>query len=502
MNMHQKLSTILEHLGRGLIERESITRLVLLAALAGEHVLLIGPPGTAKSELARRLRHIFRQPSYFERLLTRFSTPEELFGPVSLRALEEDRFERRTAGYLPQTRVAFIDEIFKANSAILNSLLTLINERKFDNGAERVDAPLECLIGASNELPEGPELGALYDRFLVRLHVGPIQQEDAFVRLLELGDSSFEIPLEVRLGAEELREFRRLSRQVTLHPEVIDLIRQLRGFLNEEGIYVSDRRWRKVGKLLRVAAWSNDRSEVSVLDGWLLQHFVWNEPQQRQLVQEWYEQFVGASRQEEDFANLTRVIQSIERLLERDQMQREPIEEDEDVEGERPYQKANEQGQLLYWAPKGTKERDKGVTYTENQIQEEYGYHKYYDGWLIQVENSEISLRSFLEDPDNKVLADADTRPRRFSPEHLEGRLARVQDVARRVASCMESVEENLAACEERIERDLWLPEVFTQVAVRGLERRREQVLTFQGRIEQVHEGFEALPREEGFDHE
>ncbi len=139
--MKTKLKNLRDALSQNLIERDTPIRLTLLAALSGEHLLLLGPPGTAKSELARRLKQAFNGGNYFERLLTRFSVPEELFGPLSIKALEEDRYERLTSGYLPTATVAFIDEIFKANSAILNSLLTLLNEREFDNGVNREKHP-------------------------------------------------------------------------------------------------------------------------------------------------------------------------------------------------------------------------------------------------------------------------------------------------------------------------------------------------------------------------
>ena len=170
----ERLRELRDTLVTGLVERDLPIRLALIAALAGEHLLLVGPPGTAKSLVARRLNLAFTKSNYFERLLTRFTVPEELFGPLSIKGLEEDRYERLTAAYMPTASIAFLDEIFKANSAILNSLLTLLNEREFDNGTRRDKAPLIAVIGASNELPDSEELNALYDRFLLRLYVGSV----------------------------------------------------------------------------------------------------------------------------------------------------------------------------------------------------------------------------------------------------------------------------------------------------------------------------------------
>ena len=148
-------------------------QLVLLALLAGENILLVGAPGTAKSVLGRRLAKLLltEDSPFFQRLLTRFTTLEEVFGPLSLKGLEQDQYYRQTQGYLPNASVAFLDELFKANSAILNSLLGILNERQYPNGNSSDDCALQCVIGASNELPQSSssELEALYDLSLIHI---------------------------------------------------------------------------------------------------------------------------------------------------------------------------------------------------------------------------------------------------------------------------------------------------------------------------------------------
>ena len=267
-----------EILSRGLLEREVEVKLLLLASLTGEHLLLLGPPGTAKSELARRLSKVCHG-TYFERLLTRFSVPEELFGPLSMKGLEEDRYQRQIEGYLPTAQVAFVDEIFKANSAILNALLTLLNERLFDNGAERIDVPLLCMVGASNELPESEELDALYDRFLIRRTVSQVSSNGLrdLASLASSGSTSrqFDFDDEKPLTLEDFLECKsKAIDAVSVPSRVIDLLVGLREYLQdkcEPPVYVSDRRFTKCVTFLQVAAFANGAKEVSEYDCLLLQ---------------------------------------------------------------------------------------------------------------------------------------------------------------------------------------------------------------------------------------
>src|SRR6478672_8934551 len=185
MNAREKLKNIREELKQTFLERSDLIDGALAALLSSHHLLIIGPPGTAKSMLADELCRRIDGANYFQWLLTRFTTPEEIFGAVSLKALEQDDYRRVTTRKLPEAHIAFLDEVFKANSSILNAVLTLMNERRFHNGRAVEVVPLITLFAASNELPEDDELQALYDRFLLRFVVSYIDEDFRFLKMLQ-----------------------------------------------------------------------------------------------------------------------------------------------------------------------------------------------------------------------------------------------------------------------------------------------------------------------------
>src|SRR5271168_2385175 len=184
-NAAASLARVREELNQNFQERSELIDGALCALLSANHVLIIGPPGTAKSMLADELCRRIEGADYFQWLLTKFSTPEEIFGAVSLKGLEQDDYRRVTDHKLPEAHIAFLDEIFKANSSILNALLTLVNERLFHNGRDRFTVPLITLFGASNELPVEDELTALYDRFMLRFLTDYITEDFRFLKMLE-----------------------------------------------------------------------------------------------------------------------------------------------------------------------------------------------------------------------------------------------------------------------------------------------------------------------------
>ncbi|MCP3139974.1 AAA family ATPase [Pyxidicoccus xibeiensis] len=257
--------------GRGLVEREAMVELVALSAVAGEHLLVIGPPGTAKSEAVRRTASALGG-SYFEYLLGRFTEPSELFGPVDLRKLREGLVETETAGMLPEAEVAFLDEVFLGSTAILNTLLGILNERTFRRGHTRMRCPLRVCVGASNALPEDDSLAAFADRFLTRIFVEPVP--DPRLEELLAGGASLWSGAEVRATSlESLDVLAQAAREADLsavRPHLAHALRTLRA----AGITLSDRRAVKVQKLIASAAVLAGRRAPSTADLWPLVYAV------------------------------------------------------------------------------------------------------------------------------------------------------------------------------------------------------------------------------------
>ena len=333
--MKERIEQLLWEMNRGIFEKETEISLSLLAAMAGESVILLGPPGVAKSMVARQLKTAFKDAKSFEYLMSRFSTPDEIFGPVSIQKLKtSDTYERAVDGYLPTADVVFLDEIWKAGPAIQNTLLTVINEKIFRNGNREMHLPLKLLVAASNELPaKGEGLEALWDRFVIRIESRPIKQEKNFRAMLldsnethtdltDLTDEEINIDessraktlegnlfadkqvkeksvrfvksvCDIRISAEEYAEWTNQISEIGVKEEVLDAISSIRKSLRavnvdeaaeRRNIYVSDRRWKNIVRLLRTSAFMQDRAEVDICDLLPIYHCLWQEPEERDAI--------------------------------------------------------------------------------------------------------------------------------------------------------------------------------------------------------------------------
>jgi len=280
-NPLDKVLAVRQDLTQSLLEREAAIEGALLALLCRAHLLLLGPPGTAKSLLVRSICERISGATYFERLLTRFSTPEELFGPLSLSALEQDQYKRISSGTVVESHIAFLDEVFKANSAILNSLLTLINERIFHEAGQSLPVPLLSLFGASNETPEDDSLNALYDRFLLRVTVPYLADDDSMRKLLELQPGK----PGTTLSLKELEKAQGEVQQIPLTDDAREAIIAIKHGLEEEGIAVSDRRWRACASLVKAKAYLEGEPQTSSDHAEILIHALWAEPAQIRVVE-------------------------------------------------------------------------------------------------------------------------------------------------------------------------------------------------------------------------
>ena len=439
-----RLRGLLDALERGLVERQQTVRLALLAALAGEHSLMIGPPGTAKSELARRLHLAFRDARYFERLLTRFSVPEELFGPLSIQALEQDRYERHTAGFLPDASIAFIDEVFKANSAILNALLTLLNEREFDNGAGRQRCPLISVIGATNAVPEDEVGEAFFDRFLLRLPIEPVSTE-GFGDLLRAGRTGAWTPpsVDLQLSEEELAGLSDAAAHVSLAADVTGVLADLRLHLAAGGAYVSDRRWVKIAWLMSVGAASEGRAAVCLWDLFVLPWCTAPDAERQAAVREWLCARLGV-REAFSPPRLTRVVEAFEAQL--------------DAERSANDLDYDESGRLRFSA------RDLA-------------------GEVGDAKGGSQALRI------------THTRRRRYGSVHIEARTRQIDELLARIDGYAAELGHHQESFAQYRTHSVWLDDDFAARVEANLAATADAICVLRQRVVATRAGFESLPR-------
>ncbi|MCV3429831.1 BspA family leucine-rich repeat surface protein [Campylobacter lari] len=322
MSYANKIQSIIQELNKGLLERDEVIKLVLLAFFSGKSIFLYGPPGTAKSMIARRSALAFGEDNhFFTYLMNRFSTPEEVFGPIDIKALKENKLKRVTKGYLPCANFAFLDEIWKSSPAILNTLLTIINEKIYKDGEDNIEVPLYGLICASNEFPAANQgLEALYDRMLIRYEVLPLEQRESFENLVQKRKQE-PINLQEFISLDDLHIIQTKSQEIRFSKEALEIFLNIKSDIElhnqnlediDELIYISDRRYKSVAELLAVCAYLNDRKEILPIDLALLEHCLWSNEKDKKIIKQILQENFTHEVDEKEFLRVKNILLALE----------------------------------------------------------------------------------------------------------------------------------------------------------------------------------------------
>jgi MoxR-like ATPase len=284
MEQVQKLNKVLSEIKERFVQKNEIIDLLGICLVAKENAFILGPPGTAKSAIVRALSSHIPDGNNFEYLLTRFTEPNELFGPFDIRKLKEGDLVTNTEGMMPEASLIFLDEIFNANSAILNSLLTALNEKIFRRGKETKKLPALMFVGASNVMPEDETLNALLDRFIIRMksdYTDPEYLHEVLLAGWKLDNDS--VVERTLIQSEEIVTLQKASKNINLSPirnAYVDLVHSLRN----AGIKVSDRRAVKLQNLIAASALISDRMDANISDLWILKH-IWDTEEQIEILE-------------------------------------------------------------------------------------------------------------------------------------------------------------------------------------------------------------------------
>lgn len=284
----QSLRAIGSELGERFFERDDVVRTLITTVLAGQHSLVLGPPGTAKSELARELTSRITDAQYWEILLSKFTDPKRMFGPIDVAALSQGQYRQVYEGRATRCHVAFIDEIFKCSTAALNETLALLNERLYhpENGGQPIGCPLIAAITASNELPSGEDTAAIYDRLLVRIEVNYLSDPSNFAELVRSAVVNPAPATRTTVALAALQHAVEVEVPAIGVPDgIVDAICTLRAGLRRKELIASDRRWRQAVRLLQAAAYLDGRAEVADTDLSILTHVLWDSPAERPTVE-------------------------------------------------------------------------------------------------------------------------------------------------------------------------------------------------------------------------
>ena len=486
MTLKERTTKIIELLNKGIHEREETIAVSFLAALSDQNIFLFGPPGTAKSLIARRISCAFETNRYFEYLMHRFSTPEDVFGPVSITELKKDNFLRRTEGFLPQADFAFLDEIWKSSSSILNTLLTIINEKLFRNGTEVESAPLKALIAASNETPPpGQGLEAIYDRFLVRLNITPMEDVPSFNELLNSRPalSDIQIPTNLIIKHDEWENWCERIYEVELSQEALNVIQDIRLAFEETGeeldVYVSDRRWQRAAILLKAAAYFCGRDEVNLVDCLLLRHCLWTTKENYPEVIEIVESAVRDRGFETGFSlhEIDSEKEELEKEIDRELYHRRDVYSTSTI-GNKKYFKCQRESEVFYipFARIKTREKFHPVDKSGNELRE---FQCCFDGQgtcEIERQSRHYYNRWDQMDPYTpKVLFHKGDKKEDVNTRLVESLLQAVEKETNRIDEIMASIQAKSAKFKEQLETP-FVPDKIRDIAVESVDKQLQDM--------------------------